>query len=68
MARREDSLIAEIERDALNERVAVATALRKCIVLGGKSGSEALRDWASRELKGYGPTTSCRRTASSLRR
>lgn len=55
MAKREDSLIAEIERDALDDAVPLATALRKCIVLGGKSGSEALRDWASRELKGYGP-------------
>jgi hypothetical protein len=24
-----------------------------CIALGGQSGSESLRDWASRELKGY---------------
>jgi hypothetical protein len=33
----------------------MATALRKCVVLGGKSGSAELRDWATRELKGYGP-------------
>jgi hypothetical protein len=45
--------VAEIERDALDDDVPMATALRKCIVLGGKSGSEALRDWASRELQGY---------------
>jgi hypothetical protein len=55
MPKREDSLIAEIERDALDDGVSVATALRKCIILGGRSGSEALRDWATRELKGYGP-------------
>ena len=52
--RRHDSLIAEIERDALDDSVLIATALRKCVVLGGKSGSEQLRDWATRELKGYG--------------
>ncbi len=27
--------------------------LRKCIALGGQSGSAALREWAVRELKGY---------------
>lgn len=55
MPRREDTLIAQIEEDALNSDVPVASALRKCIVLGGKSGSETLRDWATRELQGYGP-------------
>jgi hypothetical protein len=53
MAQREGNLLAEIERDALDDDVPVATTLRKCIVLGGKSGSEELRDWATRELKGY---------------
>lgn len=53
VARRDHNLIAEIERDALDESVPVATALRKCLVLGGKSGSEQLRDWATRELQGY---------------
>jgi hypothetical protein len=53
MARHEDPLVGQIERDALDEDVSVATALRKCISLGGKSKSERLRDWATRELKGY---------------
>lgn len=53
MAKRETSLIDQIERDALDDNVPVATTLRKCVVLGGKSGSEELRDWATRELKGY---------------
>jgi len=53
VAKREDTLLAQIERDALDESVSVATALRKCIALGGKSGSEKLRDWATRELRGY---------------
>jgi AbiTii len=52
--RRDEDLIAQIEKDALDDSVPVATALRKCVVLGGKSGSEPLRDWATRELKGYG--------------
>jgi hypothetical protein len=53
VAQRELSLIDQIEQDALDDRVPVATALRKCVVLGGRSGSEELRDWATRELKGY---------------
>lgn len=53
MLGRDKHLIAEIESDALDENVSVANALRKCIVLGGKSGSEKLRDWATLELKGY---------------
>jgi hypothetical protein len=53
MARHDESLISQIESDALDERVSLATALRKCIVLGRNSGSEQLRDWATRELQGY---------------
>ncbi|HMJ36577.1 MAG TPA: hypothetical protein VK501_21915 [Baekduia sp.] len=48
-----DSLLDQIERDALDENASVATALRKCVALGGRSGSETLRDWAARELDGY---------------
>ncbi len=54
MARHDNSLIAQIETDALDDQVSVATGLRKCVALGGKSGSEQLRDWATRELQGYG--------------
>jgi len=53
MARRQDPLIGQIERDALDENASLASALRKCISLGGKSRSDELRDWATRELKGY---------------
>jgi AbiTii-like protein len=53
VARREDTLIAQIEQETLDDSASLAGALRKCVVLGGKSGSEPLRDWATRELKGY---------------
>jgi AbiTii-like protein len=53
VARREDTLIAQIEQEALDDDASLAGALRKCVVLGGKSGSESLRDWATRELQGY---------------
>jgi AbiTii len=50
---RSHDLIAEIEQDVLDPNASIATALRKCVALGGRSGSEQLRDWATRELKGY---------------
>lgn len=46
------TLLTEIERDLLDGRP-VADVLRKLIVLGGRAGSSELRDWASRELRGY---------------
>ncbi|CAN0484515.1 unnamed protein product, partial [Phaeothamnion confervicola] len=54
MASRHSTLLDEIERDALRSELPVADVLRKVITLGGKVGSTALRDWASRELRGYG--------------
>jgi hypothetical protein len=48
-------LLTEIEQAALDEDVPVATALRRCLALGGRAHSPALRDWARRELNGYGP-------------
>jgi hypothetical protein len=53
MARRNSGLLAEIERDALDESKSVSSALRKCLALGGQAGSAELRQWASRELNGY---------------
>jgi AbiTii len=54
MPRRDADLLSQIEADALDDGVPVATALRKCVALGGKAGSTELRDWATRELRGYG--------------
>lgn len=53
MASRKEALITQIEHEALDGNASLAGALRKCVVLGGKSGSEQLRDWATRELQGY---------------
>ena len=53
VARREQSLLAEIERDALNHSVPLSAALQKCIALGGQARNAELRDWASQELHGY---------------
>ena len=47
------SLLAEIERGALDDSVSLAATLRKCIALGAQTRNAELRDWASRELDGY---------------
>lgn len=46
-------LLAEVERDVLSG-ASVADVLRKCIVIGGRTSSAELRDWATAELRGYG--------------
>ena len=47
------SLLDQVESEALNGDV--VKALRLCITLGGKSRTAELREWASLELRGYGP-------------
>jgi len=51
--RTDQSLLAQIERDAIDDRVTLATTLRKCIRLGAQARNDELRDWASKELDGY---------------
>lgn len=46
-------MLTEIEHGALDDSVALATTLRKCVALGGQAKSAELRSWASRELNGY---------------
>ena len=46
------TLLEQIEHDVLTSQP-LADALRKCVVLGGKAGSIELREWATRELRGY---------------
>ncbi|MFB6553554.1 hypothetical protein [Streptomyces sp. NPDC056405] len=53
MNRRERTLLAQIEQDVLDDTKPLAGTLRKCVVLGGHANSEALRDWAQRELRGF---------------
>jgi hypothetical protein len=49
------NLLDEIEAGALDSTVGLPDLLRKCVALGGVTGSSRLRDWATLELKGYGP-------------
>jgi hypothetical protein len=53
MSQRHGSLLMEVQRDALDRETPLADTLRKLIALGGMAGSVKLRDWASRELRGY---------------
>lgn len=46
-------LLDEIEQASADTSISLADALRKCVILGGRAGSTQLRDWATRELKGY---------------
>jgi hypothetical protein len=49
---KDGTLLAEVERDLLDGKP-LADILRKCILLGRRAGSVELRDWASKELRGY---------------
>jgi len=48
----EPTLLEQIEHDVLTSQP-LADTLRKCVLLGGKAGSIELREWATRELRGY---------------
>jgi len=39
----------------MSEDRSLASTLRKCVILGGHAGSTDLREWATRELRGYEP-------------
>ena len=52
MKRRDESLLDQIEADIASD-APLGQVLRKCVLLGGRAGSADLREWASRELKGY---------------
>ena len=47
------ALLNELERGASQSDPDIPSLLRKCVALGGQSGSTRLREWATRELKGY---------------
>lgn len=46
-------LLAKLEQDLTDRYVPLADLLRTCIVLGGRTRSTRLSEWASSELKGY---------------
>ncbi len=46
-------LLSQIEQDVLDEGKPLGAALRRCMLLGSRTGSPQLREWATLELKGY---------------
>ena len=46
--------LAAISAGALEPMSDLTTVLRQCLALGTETGSQRLREWASRELLGYG--------------
>jgi len=49
-----DTLLRSLREHLLDESEPLAGLLRKCLLLGAETGSEALRGWARMELNGYG--------------
>lgn len=49
-----DTLLRSLREHLLDESEPLAGLLRKCLLLGAETGSDALREWARRELNGYG--------------
>lgn len=47
------SLLSALRDKALDESEPLAGLLRKCLLLGAETGSDALRQWARNELNGY---------------
>lgn len=46
-------LLRDLRERVLDESESLVGLLRTCLALGAVTGSDALRSWASRELKGY---------------
>lgn len=49
-----DTLLRSLRDRMLDESEPLAGLLRKCLLLGAETGSQALREWARKELSGYG--------------
>ncbi|MFF1571373.1 hypothetical protein ACFVWR_01395 [Leifsonia sp. NPDC058292] len=50
----EESLLGSLRHHMLDESEPLAGLLRKCLMLGAETGSDSLRQWARKELNGYG--------------
>nr|WP_146077534.1 hypothetical protein [Clavibacter michiganensis] len=48
-----DTLLRSLRERLLDESESLAGLLRKCLLLGAETGSDALRQWARYELNGY---------------
>ena len=62
---RRAGLLSQIEQDVLDDGKPIGSALRRCMLLGSRTGSSQLREWATLELKGYPVLPKFRITVSS---
>jgi hypothetical protein len=53
MASKAHGVLAQIEAGVLDDTVSLSSILQKVIILGGRAGSEKMREWARQELNGY---------------
>lgn len=51
----DEQLLVALSQQVIDDRYALSDLLRKCIMLGARTGSDSLRTWAQRELNGYDP-------------
>ena len=56
MTNKREGLLGEIEAGVHDDTVSLASLLQKCVILGKRSGSDELREWARQELHGYDGT------------
>jgi hypothetical protein len=48
------NIIAQIQKDTLDHKIAVSTLLRKVKLTAAKLGLPQIENWVDKELKGYG--------------
>jgi hypothetical protein len=51
----DESLLVALSEHSVDDDYSLANLLRACLLLGARTGSDALRAWAHHELHGYGP-------------
>lgn len=54
-----DSIVLELQREALDEKVRTSSLLRKALVVANKLRLKDFEDWANKELSGYLETDTC---------
>lgn len=51
----DEPLLVTLSEHSVDDDYSLANLLRACLLLGARTGSDALREWAHRELHGYSP-------------
>ncbi|WAC55167.1 hypothetical protein [Gordonia sp. SL306] len=51
----DEALLVTLSEHSVDDDYSLANLLRACVLLGARTGSDALRAWAQHELRGYAP-------------